>query len=106
MKRIYLTMKSVPELAQLTYTERLTVVHMAISMLPPMTRITVSLLKLCVLAPLFLIAAQVNSWAILPVLLVLFFTYPLLTQPISLFYAKPHLQAARDAFEQDTKKPE
>ncbi len=91
---IYFFSSQLPELQTFKIRERQQLIAIALSHLKPISKIALSICKLLLLAPLFLIIAYFEGWVLLPLLLLAGLSYPLLTTPIELMFAKPHLQTA------------
>lgn len=80
---LYLNSQNIPELAGLTFAQRMTVIRKAADNLPVPTKITLNIIKLLVLVPLFLLIARAEGWAIAGYALLLLVVYPLITRPVT-----------------------
>ena len=80
--------------------QRQQIIALALSMLTPMQKIALRVLKLLLLTPVFLSLAYIEGWFLLPVLLITGVAYPLLTTPVEIKFAKGHLQHAIVEFTQ------
>ena len=92
---MYFTSRNIPELAGLKYTQRAQVIRLALSYLSVPQKTILNIIKLVFLTPIFLILARIDSWEILIYLLIVGFCYPLITTPISLYFAKQHISKAK-----------
>ncbi|CAM4073718.1 DUF6170 family protein [Pseudoalteromonas ostreae] len=80
--------------------QRQQIIAIALSMLTPMQKINLRIIKLVLLIPVFLSLAYVEGWLLLPVLLVAGLSYPLLTTPVEIQFSKRYLSDAIKQFEQ------
>jgi len=92
---MYFTSRNIPELSGLKYTQRAQIIRLALSYLSIPQKTILNIIKLVFLTPLFLILARIDSWEILIYLLIVGFCYPLITTPISLYFAKQHINKAK-----------
>lgn len=96
---MYFSTKNIPELAGLSVRERQEVIHLAVASLPAGKKITLNVVKIACLTPLFLLLANIDSWWLLLYLLIVGLCYPLITTPLTLTFIKPLLADARKEFE-------
>lgn len=83
--------------------EKQQILALAIAELSATQKVSLRVAKLCVLIPFFIMFAYIKGWILIPLLLVAGLLYPLLTSPIDIWFAKPHLEKAIRAFkEQNT----
>ena len=80
--------------------QRQQIIALALSMLTPMQKINLRIVKLLLLIPVFLSLAFIEGWLLLPALLITGMAYPLLTTPVEIMFAKAHLQQAITDFTQ------
>lgn len=80
---LYLNSQNIPELAGLNFEQRMAVVRTAADNLPAPTKITLNIIKLLILFPLFLLIARADGWAIALYIAVLLVAYPLITRPLT-----------------------
>lgn len=80
---LYLNSRSIPELAGLSFPQRMAVIRKAADNLAVPTKISLNILKLLILVPLFLLIARANGWAIAGYILLLVVLYPLITRPVT-----------------------
>lgn len=92
---LYLNSQKIPELNGLTFAERMQVVRKACDNLPVPTKITLNIIKLLILVPLFLLIARADGWAIGGYILLLLVLYPLLTRPLTFALCRKNLAAVR-----------
>ena len=98
---LYWNSRSIPELNELNFRDRMSVLRKATGQLPTPKKLVLNLLKLLVLIPLFLAIARSGSfveaiaWCGLLLLI-----YPLVTRPVTFALTKPLLRQARYQFEQ------
>ncbi|SFD62655.1 DUF6170 family protein [Pseudoalteromonas denitrificans] len=95
---MYLTSRSIPELSGLKYTQRAQIIRLALSYLSVPEKTVLNLIKLLFLTPIFLILARIDSWEILIYLLITGICYPLITNPISIYFAKKYIDKAKAEF--------
>ncbi|WP_404339007.1 hypothetical protein [Pseudoalteromonas mariniglutinosa] len=91
---IYFFSSQLPELSAYKVRERQLIVAIALSHLTAVSKILLAIAKLVLLTPLFFILAYFEGWILLPLLLLAGISYPLLTTPLELMFAKPHLKTA------------
>jgi len=89
----------VDELKHLKVRQRQTVIAISLSMLSPSDRVLMRIVKL-MLSPFFLIFTLFEGWLLVPFLIVAGLSYPLLTAPVDVNFAKKHLGAALKQFDQ------
>ncbi|WP_171038981.1 hypothetical protein [Pseudoalteromonas sp. S1727] len=80
--------------------QRQQIIALALSHLTPMQKISLRILKLLLLTPVFLSLAYIEGWLLLPALLLTGVAYPLLTTPLEIQFAKGHLQHTIKEFTQ------
>ena len=80
---LYLNSRNIPELSGLSFSQRMAVIRKAADNLPVPTKISLNLLKLLILVPLFLLIARADGWLIAGYALLLLVVYPLLTRPVT-----------------------
>lgn len=96
---MYFSTKNIPELDRLSVRERQEVIHLAVANLPAGKKITLNVIKIACLTPIFLLLANIESWWLLLYLLIVGLCYPLITTPITLTFIKPLLANARKEYE-------
>ncbi len=98
---LYWNSRSLPELAELNFRDRMSVLRRATDQLTTPKKLVLNLLKLVILIPPFMAIARSGSilegilWA-----LALVVCYPLVTRPVAFSLVKPLLRQARYQFEQ------
>ena len=92
---LYLNSQSIPELAGLNFSQRMQVIRQAADKLPVPTKITLNIIKLLVLVPLFLLIARADGWAIAGYIVLLVLVYPLITRPITFALCRKQLRQVR-----------
>ena len=92
---LYLNSQKIPELAGLSFAQRMAVIRKAADSLPVPTKITLNIIKLLVLVPLFLLIARADGWAIAGYALLLVVVYPLITRPLTFALCHKQLQQTR-----------
>lgn len=80
---LYFNSQRIPELEGLTFAQRMAVIRKAADGLPTPTKITLNIIKLLVLVPLFLLIARADGWMIAAYIMLLVIGYPLITRPIT-----------------------
>ena len=100
---MYFSTKNIPELDGLSVRQRQEVIHLAVANLPASKKITLNVVKIACLTPIFLLLANIESWWLLLYLLILGLCYPLITTPLTLMFIKPLLKEARAEFENNNK---
>jgi hypothetical protein len=96
---MYFSTQKMPELNGLTLSERQQIVHMAITNLPAVKKVTLNITKIAFLTPIFLLLANIESWYLLIGLLFVGVSYPLITTPLTLTFVRPYLTQSRKEFE-------
>ncbi|MBQ4848734.1 hypothetical protein J8L97_01210 [Pseudoalteromonas sp. MMG012] len=94
-------LSQIVSLATFKTRERQQILALAIDALPPMQKVLLRIAKLCVLVPFFVSFAYIESWKLIPLLLIAGLLYPLLTSPIEICFAKPHLVHAIRNFQEN-----
>ena len=97
---IALFSSQVTQLKSFKIRQRQQIIAIAVSMLTPMQKISLRIIKLILLIPVFLSLAYIEGWLLLPVLLVAGLSYPLLTTPVEIQFYKHYLSKAIKQFEQ------
>lgn len=92
---IYLNSQSIPELAGLNFSQRMQVIRQAADKLPVPTKITLNIIKLLVLVPLFLLIARADGWEIAGYVVLLVLVYPLITRPLTFALCRKQLLQVR-----------
>jgi hypothetical protein len=82
------------ELKHLKLRERQNVIAQALTMLSPSNKVLLRIIKLLFIFPVFFILNVFEGWVLLPFLLIVGLSYPLLTTPIEILFAKKHLNEA------------
>lgn len=101
---LYWNSRSIPELAELNFRDRMSVLRRATDQLTTPKKLVLNLLKLAILIPPFLAIARSSSilegamWT-----LALIICYPLVTRPVTFSFVKPLLRQARYQFEQQNR---
>jgi membrane protease YdiL (CAAX protease family) len=80
---LYLNSQNIPELAGLNFAQRMAVVRTAADNLPAPIKITLNIIKLLILVPLFLLIADADGWAIALYIVLLLIAYPLIIRPLT-----------------------
>ena len=80
---LYLNSQKIPELAGLTFAQRMEVIRKAADGLPIPTKITLNIVKLLILIPLFLLIARASGWEIVGYIVLLLVAYPAITRPLT-----------------------
>ncbi|MBZ9610276.1 DUF6170 family protein [Rheinheimera maricola] len=80
---LYLNSRNIPELVGLSFAQRMAVIRKAADNLPVPTKITLNIIKLLVLIPLFLLIARADGWAIAGYIVLLIVAYPAITRPLT-----------------------
>ena len=97
---ITLFSSQVAQLKSFKIRQRQQIIALALSMLSPMQKISLRILKLLLLIPVFLSLAYIEGWQLLPALLITGIAYPILTTPVEIKFANSYLSQAIDEFTQ------
>lgn len=89
-----------PALAPFKVRERQQIIAIALSELSAGSKVMLRIAKLILLIPVFFVLAYIKGWLLLPFLLIAGLCYPLLTVPVEIMFAKPHLAKAIQQFNQ------
>lgn len=92
---LYFNSQKIPELAGLNFGQRMIVLRKAADRLPVPVKISLNIVKLLILFPLFLLIAQSSGMLILYYALLLLVLYPLLTRPLTFFLCRKNLAVIR-----------
>jgi len=95
---MYFTSRNIPELKGMKYTQRAHIIRLALNHLSVPQKTILNIIKLVFLTPIFLILAKIDSWEILIYLLIVGLCYPLITTPISLYFAQKHIKKAKTEY--------
>lgn len=74
--------------------ERQTIIALSLDMLSPTERVILRIVKLLLLSPFFLIFTLFEGWVLIPFLILAGLSYPLITNPIEINFAKKHINNA------------
>lgn len=96
----YLSSNHISELSEFSFKQRQIILFIAKGLYTPVEKLTINLIKLCLLAPAFLFLAQVDTTTFIAAMILFIVLYVLLMQPISLLFCKRHLPAALKKFQQ------
>lgn len=92
---LYFNSQKIPELAGLSFAQRMHVIRTAADRLPAPTKITLNIIKLIILSVLFILIARAEGWAIAGYVLLLVVLYPLITRPLTFLLCKAQLGQIR-----------
>ncbi|MBQ4831743.1 hypothetical protein J8L70_00640 [Pseudoalteromonas sp. MMG010] len=81
----------ISELKHLKLRQRQQTVAQALALLSPVNTILLKIIKLCFIFPVFFILNVFEGWLLVPFLLLVGLSYPLITTPIEIMFAKKHL---------------
>ncbi|WP_394192054.1 DUF6170 family protein [Pseudoalteromonas atlantica] len=84
----------ITQLNHLKVRERQEVIAIALSMLSPIQKINLRIVKLLLLTPVFASLVYIEGWLMLVGLLLAGLSYPLLTTPVEIAFAKTYLSEA------------
>lgn len=86
--------RKVKALENLSYQQRMLAIKAAYEQLHILKKAGLNICKFVLLAPVFFVIAQEQSWSVLPWIILTFFLYPLITKPLTIWFVKPHLEQA------------
>ncbi|MGO2011790.1 MAG: DUF6170 family protein [Pseudoalteromonas sp.] len=89
-----------PALSEFKIRERQQIIAIALSELSASSKVLLRIAKLFLLIPVFFVLACIKGWLLLPFILLAGLCYPLLTVPVEIMFAKPHLTKAIQQFKQ------
>ena len=92
---LYFNSQKIPELAGLNFGQRMAVLRKAADRLPVPVKVSLNIIKLLILVPLFLLIAQSSGWQIVYYVLLLIVLYPLLTRPLTFYLCRKTLTGIR-----------
>ncbi len=92
---MHLTSQHIPELAGLNFQQRMQVIKQAVNLLSVPRKIVLNILKLIILTHFFSILARFEGWVLLPYLFLAGMIYPLITNPVTFYLARPKMAEAR-----------
>lgn len=93
----------VKQLQHLKVRQRQHIIAVALSMLSPLQKISLRIVKLLLLTPVFASLIYIEGWLMLAALLVAGLSYPLLTTPVEIAFSRPFIA---DALTQEEKQGE
>lgn len=96
---MYFSTRNMPELQGLSISDRQAILHLAMTKLPATQKVTLNIIKILCITPIFLLLANIDSWWLLLYLLIVGVSYPIITTPITLFFVKPFISEAKQEFE-------
>ena len=91
---MWLDSRKVHELEGLNYKQRMQAIRLAYTKSEIWYKAGLNLSKFLVLAPFFFLIAKEQSWSVLPWILLMFFVYPIVTKPLTIFFVRPQLKDA------------
>ncbi|WP_111976656.1 DUF6170 family protein [Algibacillus agarilyticus] len=100
---LYFSAAKIPALADYTFKQRSRILSIALSLISVPDKLFLNVVKLALLAPLFILIARVEGWLILLPLVALVTFYPLITNPLMLFFAQKELDNAIKKFTAEEK---
>ena len=92
---LYFNSRNIPELAGLSFDQRMTVIRRATDNLAVPTKISLNILKLLILTPLFLLIARSSGWEIVGYIVLLLISYPVITRPITFALCRQYFAPLR-----------
>ncbi|NOU50699.1 hypothetical protein HG263_09140 [Pseudoalteromonas sp. JBTF-M23] len=96
-----LRLSSVKALDGYKLRDRQQILTLALEALSAPKKVMLRVAKLAVLTPFFIALAYFEGWALLPVLLAAGLSYPLLTTPIEILFAKQTFEQAIEQFKSE-----
>jgi hypothetical protein len=92
---LYLNSQKIPELAGLTFAQRMQVIRKAADSLPVPAKVILNIIKLLILTPLFFLVARANGWEIVGYIILLLVVYPVITRPLTFALCRKHFAKIR-----------
>ncbi len=93
---LYFNSRQLPELHDVSLKQRNQIVQRAVALLSTPQKTALNIIKLLLLTPIFLLLANIDDWTLLIYLLIVGILYPLVTNPITLLFAKPNISQAKN----------
>ena len=93
---MYLQSKNIPELEGLTLSQRQQRIDEALATLSPLQKITIRLIKILFLFPLFWLLTDYRGMVSIVLLLITVVAYPLVTRPIELNFVASKLKNTKE----------
>jgi hypothetical protein len=83
--------RKLPEFSGLNYSERMQALQLAKSKLPLPKNAVLQSIKFLLFAPIFFLIANVQSWSVIPWIILFFLLYPIVTKPLTLIFVRSYL---------------
>jgi len=92
---LYFNSQNIPELAGLTFAQRMQVIRTAADKLSAPIKIALNIIKLILLSTLFILIARAEGWTIVGYVLLLVIAYPLITRPLTFYLCRDQFATIR-----------
>lgn len=92
---LFFNSQSIPELAGLTFEQRMAVIRLATDRLSVPTKLVLNIIKLVILFSFFMAIARAEGWHIVYYVLGLLVVYPLITRPLTFHYSRRFFRQVR-----------
>ncbi|MBU2917083.1 hypothetical protein KO505_03785 [Psychrosphaera sp. F3M07] len=83
--------RKITEFAGLNYSQRMLALEIAKGKLTLPKKAVLHTIKLLLIAPVFFLIAGVQSWSVMPWLILLFLLYPIVTKPLTIYFVRGYL---------------
>ncbi|GHB62862.1 hypothetical protein GCM10008107_09950 [Psychrosphaera saromensis] len=93
-----------PVFSGLNYTQRMLALEMAKEKLPLPKKAVLHTIKFLLIAPVFFLIANDQSWSVLAWIFLLFLLYPLVTKPLSIYFVRSYLSECVEQIKQSDDK--
>lgn len=94
---MHLTSQNIPALQGLKFQQRMQVVKHAVNSLSVPQKLVLNITKLVILVHFFSVLARFEGWLLIPYLIAAGLVYPLITNPVTFYLTRNHLQKARQS---------
>ncbi|AWB67406.1 hypothetical protein C2869_13580 [Saccharobesus litoralis] len=101
---LYFSSSQVPALQKYSFSNRIQILAIAISLLSVPQKLLLNIAKLIILTALFFIVAKLQGWTMLLPMVAIVVTYPLVINPMMLFMAQKNLKRAIEKYEHEAAK--
>ncbi|CAM5220706.1 DUF6170 family protein [Alishewanella longhuensis] len=92
---LFFNSQSIPELSGLSFQQRMSVVRMATDRLSVPIKLLLNIIKLIILFSFFMAIARAEGWYMLYYSLGLVIVYPLITRPLTFYFARRFFRPVR-----------
>lgn len=97
---MFFNTRKLPEFSGLNYRERMQALALAKSKLPLPKNAVLQTIKFLLFVPVFFLIANVQSWFVIPWIVLFFLLYPIVTKPLTLLFVRSYLAESVEEIKQ------